>query len=83
MARQDGSVRFAAIAEKSADVAVKRLDTNFIDQLGRTTGYLMQLFVFGVAAWDWVQSQPWAICANASPAAASRRRPAPVADPPV
>jgi hypothetical protein len=50
MARQDGSVRFAALAEKSADVAVKRLDTNFIDQLGRTTGYLMQLFVFGVAA---------------------------------
>jgi hypothetical protein len=34
MARQDGSVRFAALAEKSADVAVKRLDTHFIDQLG-------------------------------------------------
>jgi hypothetical protein len=31
---QDGSVRFAALAEKSADVAVKRLDTHFIDQLG-------------------------------------------------
>jgi hypothetical protein len=29
---QDGSVRFAALAEKSADVAVKRLDTHFIDQ---------------------------------------------------
>jgi hypothetical protein len=34
MAPQDGSVRFAALAEKSADVAVKRLDTHFIDQLG-------------------------------------------------
>jgi hypothetical protein len=31
---QDGSVRFAALAEKSADVAVKRLDTHFIDQFG-------------------------------------------------
>jgi hypothetical protein len=29
---QDGSVRFAALAEKSADVAVKRLDAHFIDQ---------------------------------------------------
>jgi hypothetical protein len=29
---QDGSVRFAALAEKSADVAAKRLDTHFIDQ---------------------------------------------------
>jgi hypothetical protein len=34
MARQDGSVRFAALAEKSADVAVKRLDTHFIDRWG-------------------------------------------------
>jgi hypothetical protein len=34
MAPQDGSVRFAALAEKSADVAVKRLDTHFIDQFG-------------------------------------------------
>jgi hypothetical protein len=31
---QDGSVRFAALAEKSTDVAVKRLDTHFIDQFG-------------------------------------------------
>jgi len=31
---QDGSVRFAALAEKSADAAVKRLDTHFIDQFG-------------------------------------------------
>jgi len=43
----------------------------------------MQLFVFRVTAWDRIQSQPWAICASASPVAASRRRPAPVADPPV
>jgi hypothetical protein len=34
MAPQDGSVRFAELAEKSADVAVKSLDTHFIDQLG-------------------------------------------------
>jgi hypothetical protein len=33
-ARQDGSVRFAALVEKSTDVAVKRLDTHFIDQFG-------------------------------------------------
>jgi hypothetical protein len=31
---QDGSVRFAALAEKGADVAVKRLDAHFIDQFG-------------------------------------------------
>jgi hypothetical protein len=31
---QDGSVRFAALAEKSADAAVKRLDTHFIDHFG-------------------------------------------------
>jgi hypothetical protein len=31
---QDGSVRFAALVEKSTDVAVKRLDTHFIDQFG-------------------------------------------------
>jgi hypothetical protein len=34
MAPQDGSVRFAALAEKSADAAVKRLDTHFIDHFG-------------------------------------------------
>ena len=31
---QDGSVRFVVLAEKSADVAVERLDTHFIDQFG-------------------------------------------------
>jgi len=41
----------------------------------------MHLFLFRVTAWDRIQSQPWAICASASPAAASLRRPAPVADP--
>jgi len=34
MAPPDRSTRFAALAEKSADVAVKRLDTHFIDQFG-------------------------------------------------
>jgi hypothetical protein len=34
MAPPDRSARFAALAEKSADVAVKRLDSHFIDQFG-------------------------------------------------